>query len=169
MRNVAVMNYLALALFIAVGCQFVAAQTTAFSYQGKLSNNGSPVSANYDFEFRLYDLLSGGAQQGATQTLTNVAVTNGVFAVQLDFGPLLGVEEHPVAGDDRPDVRPDPHRLGPGEPPADRRGGRDQDAGARFPLAVGGLQANEDAVVQEADRQRFIGAHAGNQIGRAHV
>src|ERR1043166_5834672 len=32
-----------------------------FTYQGQLKNNGQPVSANYDFQFTLYDAASGGA------------------------------------------------------------------------------------------------------------
>lgn len=62
------------------------AQTTAFTYQGKLAASGSPATGSYDFEFRLFDLQSGGGQQGATQTLTNITVSAGIFTVQLDFG-----------------------------------------------------------------------------------
>jgi len=60
------------------------AQTTAFTYQGKLTDASAAANGNYDFEFRLYD--SGGTQQGATLTRLNVAVTNGIFTVSLDFG-----------------------------------------------------------------------------------
>jgi hypothetical protein len=62
------------------------AQTTGFTYQGKLADSGTPASGNYDFEFRLFDAVSGGTQQGTTQTLTNVAVASGIFTVGLDFG-----------------------------------------------------------------------------------
>jgi hypothetical protein len=62
------------------------AQTTAFTYQGKLSDSGSPASGQYDLQFTLFDALGGGAQQGTTQTVANVAVSNGLFTVQLDFG-----------------------------------------------------------------------------------
>src|SRR4051812_43792715 len=64
----------------------VSAQTTAFTYQGRLLDSAMPPTANYDFEFRLYDMLSGGTQQGTEQTLTNVAVASGIFTVTLDFG-----------------------------------------------------------------------------------
>ena len=40
------------------------AQTTAFNYQGSLTNSGSPSDGNYDFEFLLCDALSGGSQIG---------------------------------------------------------------------------------------------------------
>lgn len=71
---------------IACFCQVSYAQTTGFSYQGSLKNAGAPASGNHDFEFRLWDAASGGAQVGSTVTLNGVAVTNGVFAVTLDFG-----------------------------------------------------------------------------------
>ena len=63
-----------------------AAQTTAFNYQGSLSTSGSPATGNYDFEFALFDSLSGGTQLGSTLTRSPVAVANGTFAVSLDFG-----------------------------------------------------------------------------------
>jgi hypothetical protein len=69
-----------------VGAAF--AQTTAFTYQGKLTDSGSPANGNYDLTFKLFDTatVGSGTQQGATLGLTNVAVSAGVFTVQLDFG-----------------------------------------------------------------------------------
>ncbi len=64
----------------------LSAQTTAFTYQGSLQNGGSPASGNFDFEFKLFDLVSSGAQQGSTIQRLNVTVTNGSFIVSLDFG-----------------------------------------------------------------------------------
>ena len=45
-----------------------------------------PPTANYDFEFALFDALSGGTQIGSTLSRNGVAVTGGIFAVNLDFG-----------------------------------------------------------------------------------
>ncbi|MCX8062807.1 MAG: tail fiber domain-containing protein [Anaerolineales bacterium] len=59
---------------------------TTFTYQGQLKQNGNLVNSNCDFEFRLYDALSGGVQIGNTQASSNVMVNNGVFTVGLDFG-----------------------------------------------------------------------------------
>ncbi|MBS1795459.1 MAG: tail fiber domain-containing protein [Acidobacteria bacterium] len=64
----------------------VSAQTTSFVYQGKLTDNGGPANGNYDFAIRLYDAQSGGSEVGATQIINLVTVTNGIFAVNLDFG-----------------------------------------------------------------------------------
>ncbi len=70
----------------------ISAQTTAFTYQGSLKEGASAANGNYDFEFKLFNLASGGAPQGGTLQQLNVAVANGIFAVSLDFGaaPLPG-------------------------------------------------------------------------------
>jgi len=64
----------------------VSAQTSSFTYQGRLTDGGTAASGNYDLQFALFDSLSGGAQVGSTQTLNTVAVSSGVFTVSLDFG-----------------------------------------------------------------------------------
>jgi hypothetical protein len=65
-------------------------QTSAFTYQGKLTDGGSPANGNYDLQFTLWDALAGGTQQPqpapVTVTRSSVAVANGVFTAQLDFG-----------------------------------------------------------------------------------
>ena len=40
------------------------AQTTAFTYQGRLTTGGNPANGSYDFQFKLFDALSDGAQIG---------------------------------------------------------------------------------------------------------
>jgi hypothetical protein len=62
------------------------AQTTAFTYQGRLSDASAPAAGTYDFQFALYDAASDGRQQSSVQTVNGVSVVNGVFTVQLDFG-----------------------------------------------------------------------------------
>ena len=64
------------------------AQTTAFTYQGKLTDGGSAPNGNYDLTFQLFDTstVGSGAQLGATLNLNSVPVSSGVFTVQLDFG-----------------------------------------------------------------------------------
>src|SRR5258706_15608473 len=65
------------------------AQTTEFTYQGAMKDSGAPANANYDFEFDMYDAPSGGNLIGGTLTKNAVLVTNGVFAVKLDFGSVF--------------------------------------------------------------------------------
>ncbi len=64
----------------------VQAQTTEFTYQGFLSDGANPANGNYDLEFKLFNLLSGGAQQGSTLQRLNVPIAQGIFTVSLDFG-----------------------------------------------------------------------------------
>ncbi len=62
------------------------AESTEFTYQGRLLDNSFPPTAIYDFQFSLWDSLASGTQQGTTQAITGVAVSNGIFTVRLDFG-----------------------------------------------------------------------------------
>jgi len=73
-------------LTLLVGIHQAAAQGTAFSYQGHLTDSGSPASGIYDLRFTIYDSLSGGTQHGVTLTNPATAVSNGLFSVPLDFG-----------------------------------------------------------------------------------
>jgi hypothetical protein len=66
--------------------EIVTAQTTEFTYQGNLKNAAVPANGNHDFEFLLFDALTGGNQLGSTIAANNVAVTDGIFSVNLDFG-----------------------------------------------------------------------------------
>ena len=78
---------LSMVILILVLCSLTAhAQTTAFSYQGRLSEAGNPVTGTRFFRFTLFD-ENGAAIPGATldQTLT---VTNGIFNTSLDFGAI---------------------------------------------------------------------------------
>ena len=59
---------------------------TAFTYQGQLSNGGTPQNGPCDFRFKLFDAATSGTQVGTTQTLTSVSVSNGLFTVSIDFG-----------------------------------------------------------------------------------
>ena len=82
---------LALVLLSALNAQLSTAfaQGTAFTYQGRLQNNGSLANGLYDFQFSLSNAPSGGSQVGSTVTDLAVGVTNGLFTVTLDFGPVF--------------------------------------------------------------------------------
>src|SRR5262245_26848702 len=77
---------LVLVSFFMLCQESVSAQTTEFTYQGRLLFGGVPANGSFDFEFRLFDDAGAGTQQGPTQSLTAVNVVNGVFSVRLDFG-----------------------------------------------------------------------------------
>jgi hypothetical protein len=61
------------------------ALSAAFTYQGQLEKDGSPVNDACDMAFRLYDEAVGGAQVGSAITAT-VPISDGLFTVSLDFG-----------------------------------------------------------------------------------
>lgn len=68
------------------------AQSTAFTYNGRMSDKGAPPTGVYEMRFALYDVNIGGnlvvVPAGSFNTLTvnPVGVTNGLFTVRLDFG-----------------------------------------------------------------------------------
>lgn len=65
---------------------------TAFTYQGRVKLSGTPLNATVDFQFSLWDdpgsgsPPTGGTQLGATQAVSNVTITGGLFTVQLNAG-----------------------------------------------------------------------------------
>ena len=64
------------------------AQTSAFTYQGHLSDGGQPANGSYDIQIDLYDTPDvGTGTRIGTQGFTTVVVVNGTFSLVLDFGP----------------------------------------------------------------------------------
>jgi hypothetical protein len=62
---------------------------TSFTYQGRLTDAGSPASGAYDLQLALFDAASGGAQVGPTLTRDDVVVGDGLFTTSLDFGAVF--------------------------------------------------------------------------------
>ena len=60
--------------------------TTAFTYQGQLTDAGAPANAAYDFEFCLFGSLAGSDLVSCHAPLETVPVSAGLFTVRLDFG-----------------------------------------------------------------------------------
>src|SRR6266702_2011689 len=63
------------------------AQGTAFTYQGRLVENGAAANGLYDLSFSAWVAASGPSQAGGTLSTNGVPVSNGLFTVTLDFGP----------------------------------------------------------------------------------
>lgn len=77
---------LVLLLILTAGSARVAAQGSAFTYQGRLVEAGQPANGTYDLQFTLYDAAGGGHVISAPLTNSSTAVSNGLFTVTLDFG-----------------------------------------------------------------------------------
>src|SRR5215813_1426659 len=79
-------SFLVLLLIWLIVARPAVAQSTVFTYQGKLSITNTPATGNFDMQFKLFDALIDGNQIGDPITKPTVAVANGVFTVELDFG-----------------------------------------------------------------------------------
>jgi hypothetical protein len=61
-------------------------QSTAFTYQGRLLESGQPRDGSCDFEFHLFDALSGGNEVAEADASNGVEVADGLFTTRVDFG-----------------------------------------------------------------------------------
>ncbi len=64
----------------------VAVTPSAFTYQGRLLENGVSAQGAHDLKFSLFGDGTDGAPLAASLTNTAVAISNGVFTTTLDFG-----------------------------------------------------------------------------------
>jgi len=64
----------------------VLAQGTAFTYEGHLYDGSHPADGIYNFQFTVHDSFTNGIVVAGPLTNGTVGVTNGMFAVSLDFG-----------------------------------------------------------------------------------
>jgi hypothetical protein len=78
-----------LILGIALPERGMAQGTTAFTYQGRLDRTNGPANGLYDFRCQLYNAQQFGALISTTVTNAAVPVTNGLFVLNLDFGPTV--------------------------------------------------------------------------------
>jgi hypothetical protein len=65
------------------------AQSTAFTYQGRLKNGTALASGLHDFRFSLFNVATGSVALAAPQCVDNVLVADGLFTTTLDFGTLF--------------------------------------------------------------------------------
>jgi len=88
MKRIVISTLSAVALvFWLVAPNSAHAQTSAFVYQGFLTDtNGNSLTGNYDLQFGLFSATNSGSQVGSLLTNSPVGITNGLFAVSLDFG-----------------------------------------------------------------------------------
>src|SRR6266496_4207845 len=71
---------------VVLGPVHAAPLSNAFTYQGRLTDNGQLANGTYDFQFRLFDAPTNGAQVPVVLAYPTVTVSNGLFTTGLDFG-----------------------------------------------------------------------------------
>src|SRR5438093_11322461 len=82
----------ALLRFLILFCAFATLPThaaqlpSAFTYQGRLQQNGVAASGNYDLHFILRDAATAGRQVGGPVALAPMAVRNGLLPVTVGYG-----------------------------------------------------------------------------------
>ena len=62
------------------------AQGTAFTYQGSLTDQGSPATGIYDLRFTVFDALADGNAVGIAVEVNDLNVSNGLFTATIDPG-----------------------------------------------------------------------------------
>lgn len=60
------------------------AQSSAFTYQGELTQDGVPANGAYDMRFRVFDAAVGGSAVGSIACVDNVSVSEGRFTALVD-------------------------------------------------------------------------------------
>jgi len=81
------LTLLAISHLLSAICCTASAQGTAFTYQGRLMDGGSPANGSYDLRFAIYDSTnSPGTLIAGPLTNAPTAASNGQFTVILDFG-----------------------------------------------------------------------------------
>jgi hypothetical protein len=88
--NISIRNLPAFLVASGLGLALAAnlsAQSTTFTYQGRLNDGATPANGLYDLRFILHgDAVLPGFEVGQPQTNSAVAVTNGLFTSVVDFG-----------------------------------------------------------------------------------
>ena len=74
-------------LFLALFCLsgVAHAQSAAFTYHGRLNDNGLPVNGTYEMQFTLYAVDVGGLVVAGPIPISPVDVVKGLFTVRVDF------------------------------------------------------------------------------------
>jgi N-acetylneuraminic acid mutarotase len=80
---------LACVLLILVSATHAPAQTSAFTYQGRLSETNGLANGLYDLQFKLFSTAVGDTALASLAVTNGLPITNGIFTVALDFGPAL--------------------------------------------------------------------------------
>jgi len=122
----------------------------AFTYQGRLDQNGSPASGSFDFSFKLYASPSALIYLAGPVEVLDVPVADGLFKVKINFGDgmfngserwlSISVKPHGAAGytviSPRQELTPAPYAMSAAEISLPLAQTGDTDAGGFFPTGL---------------------------------
>ncbi|MBN4082626.1 tail fiber domain-containing protein [Phycisphaeraceae bacterium AH-315-B13] len=77
---------LAVIIVSGITAQTHAQNDTTFTYQGLLNEAGAPADGSYNIDISLWDAVTNGTQIGSEVMFNGLAVSEGMFSIQLDFG-----------------------------------------------------------------------------------
>lgn len=127
----------------------LSAQSSGFTYQGQLRSNNAPANGNFDLQFSVFAAPSGGTALTTAISNPSVPVSNGVFAVLLDFGSAVftGADRYleigvRPAGDVSPYTILSPRQLIAATPYAIRAGTASSATTVSGPVSDAQLSAN---------------------------
>jgi hypothetical protein len=80
-----------LSMILLPGAEKVLAQSSLFTFQGRITDPSISANGTYDMKFQLFDtdVVGTGTQEGSDILISSVQATNGIFTVQLDFGAAV--------------------------------------------------------------------------------
>ena len=142
-------------ILLACGAVSINAQTSAFTYQGNLTDSSMSANGVYDFQFQLYNTL--GNPSGAAINVDDVTVTNGVFTVQLDFG--AGAFQQVLLTSRSMEIR-----VRPGTSTGAYTALAPRQAFTAAPIAIAATKAETAGVATTANNANALGGTAANQF-----
>ncbi len=74
-------------LLLIMTCAHAEPLGSSFTYQGELMSGGELANGDFDIRFELFDVDLDGDTIANTVTYEDVVVVDGIFTVELDFGP----------------------------------------------------------------------------------
>ncbi len=146
----------------------IGAQSSEFSYQGRLIDGGVNASGPYDLQFRLFAELSDGSPLGdVVLERRGVLVSDGVFTVYLDFGALFDGSPRWLEISLKPASESNFRVLRPRQPvssvPYSIKSSTAENVSGVVPIANGGTGSSAKSFVDLSTNQIILGNKTFNQ------
>lgn len=159
------------------------AQSSAFTYQGRLADSGTPTAGAYDLRFTIYDSPTNGTIVSGPLSRAPISVTSGLFTVVLDFGSNvfggpdrwleIGVRTNGSAGSyqvltPRQPLTATPYAIRSGNASSFTGAISDSQLSANIPL-LNGNQTFSGAVTFSGGSNHYAGSFSGDATGLTNL